>query len=321
MADTNTKVLVVGGAGYIGSAVVEALRQKNIPFAVYDNLLYEYQYLKPVDFFYGDILDTEKMREILPGFSHIVWLAAIVGNTACQVKPFLAASINTEAVQWIATHFSGRIVFSSTCSVYGQYSELVDENSLANPLSLYARTKLQAEKYLQGKNQLILRLGTVYGISDTYCRLRMDLVVNYMTANAIAKGCLKVFGGTQWRPLIHVKDLAEVIVDNLESRAYGIYNIATMNIQIKDLAWIVSNVTGCKIEYAGQKLEDERSYEVSTKKAIKDEIFRLGKVRTIEYGVKEIAQVIASKRVPYPEHDRYFNDRYLARLFKNEQHI
>ncbi len=311
------KVLVVGGAGYIGGAVTDILLEKKIPFAVYDNLLYEHQYLKPVEFIYGDIRDKEKLSKLLPEFSHIIWLAAIVGDAACQIKPELTVAVNQESVKWLAENYKVRIIFMSTCSVYGQNDELVDENSPLNPLSLYAKTKLQAEKYLVNTESLILRLGTAFGLSDNFSRLRMDLVVNYMTANAITKGKLKVYGGTQWRPLIHVKDIAQIIVDNLENSIRGIYNIATINIQIKDLAKIVSNLTGCQIEYAEQKFEDQRNYHVSTEKAKRDGVFTLEKIRTIEDGVKEIAELIKSGRIKYTENDIYFNERHIANLLKN----
>lgn len=322
MTDGIKKILVVGGAGYIGGAVTEVLIKRNIPFTVYDNLLYEYQYLKPVDFIYGDVRNTAKLKKILPQYSHIVWLAAIVGDAACRIRPDLTVAVNQDSVEWLAENYTGWIIFPSTCSVYGQNDQIVTEDSLVNPLSLYAKTKLQAEKYLRNKNCLILRLGTVYGVSDIYSRLRMDLVVNYMTANALTKGKLSVFGvGTQWRPLIHVKDVAEVIVDNLEKETEGIYNLAAANLQIKDLAKIISKLTGCKIEYTEQKFEDQRNYHVSTEKAIKENIFKLEKIRDIGYGVKEITNLIKSGRIKYTENDIYFNERHIANLLKNGELI
>lgn len=315
------KVLVVGGAGYIGGGVTDILKNRDIPFAVYDNLLYEYQYLKPVEFIYGDVRDTKKLAKILPKYSHVIWLAAIVGDAACQIKPELTVAVNQESVRWLAENYNGRIIFSSTCSVYGQNDQLVTEDSPTNPLSLYAKTKLQAEEYLQTGNHLILRLGTVYGVSDIFSRLRMDLVVNYMTANALTKGKLTVFGGTQWRPLIHVKDVAEVIADNLEKNTTGIYNLTTVNLQIKDLAKIVSKLTGCKIEYTPQKFEDQRNYRASSEKAKRDGVFTLKKIRDVAYGVREIADLIKSGRIKYTENDIYFNERHIANLYKNGELI
>jgi len=314
MNDKIKKVLVVGGAGYIGGEVANTLIKKKIPFTVYDCLLYESQYLKPVDFVFGDIRDTEKLSKILPNFSHVIWLAAIVGDAACEIKPELTISTNKDSVKWLAEIFNGRIIFLSTCSVYGEHSEIADENSSVNPLSLYAKTKLEAEKYLKDKNALILRLGTVFGLSDIHSRLRMDLVVNYMTARALTQGKIQVFGGEQWRPLIHVKDVAQVIVNNLEKTTNGVYNIATMNFRIKKLGKTIGELTGCDIEWIEHKFEDQRNYQASTEKAIKDNILFLDEIHSVEYGVKEITKLIESGRVKYTDNDIYFNEKHIANL-------
>src|SRR5579859_3980258 len=140
------KVLVVGGAGYIGGAVTDVLFQKKIPFTVYDNLTYENHYLKPVDFIYGDVRDTSKLKKLLPSYTHIIWLAAIVGDGASAINPSLTKAVNQDSIAWLVKHFTGRIIFTSTCSVYGVNHELVHEASPTNPLSIYAQTKLEAEK-------------------------------------------------------------------------------------------------------------------------------------------------------------------------------
>jgi nucleoside-diphosphate-sugar epimerase len=222
--------------------------------------------------------------------------------------------VNQNGVRWLAENHHGRIVFTSTCSVYGQYDAEVDEQSGVNPLSLYAKTKLQAENYLQHENSLIFRLGTAFGVSDTYSRPRMDLVVNYMTTNALTKGELSVFGGTQWRPLVHVKDIAQVIVHNLERPVRGIYNVASTNLQIKDLASIVGRMTGCKIRYTEQKFQDQRDYHVDTRKALRDGIYNPNTLRTVEDGVREIAELVALGRIKHTENDVYFNVRHVENL-------
>ena len=313
------KVLVVGGAGYIGGAVTDVLIRENVPFTVYDRLLYEHQYLKPVDFIFGDIRDVEKLKKILQKYTHVIWLAAIVGDPACKIKPDLTTSTNQEAVKWLSESFNGRIIFLSTCSVYGQNNNLIYENSKPNPLSLYAETKLKAETYLANKNCLIFRLGTVFGVSDAFSRIRMDLAANYMTANAIKRGALSVFGGSQWRPFIHVKDVGEAIVRNLDRDIVGIYNLASFNTQIKDMGETISKITGCKIEQVEQKFQDARDYHVSTDKALKDSVFDPNTTKKLEYGVKEISDIITSGRIKYTENDVYFNERHITSLIeKNE---
>ncbi len=303
----------------MGGAVTELLKQRGIPATVYDCLLYENHFLKPVEFAYGDVRDRDRLAGLLPGYTHVIWLSAIVGDAACQVNPRLTVEVNQEAVGWLAGHFHGRIIFASTCSVYGQHDALVSEDSPLNPLSLYAQSKRAAEEFLQQENSLVFRLGTAFGVSDTHSRPRMDLVVNYMTANAFSKGKLSVFGGLQWRPLIHVKDIAEAMVNNLERPVRGVYNLATTNLQIRDLAAIVSRVTGCAIETAEQKFQDARDYRVDTKKALRDHVFNPHTLRTVEDGVREIGELVRFGRLKYTENDIYFNARYVEKLRSNGQ--
>lgn len=313
------KVLVVGGAGYIGGAVTELLAAKNVPFTVYDSLVYEPHYLKKVDFIRGDIRDAEKLGSLLRSYSHLVWLAAIVGDGACEVNPALTTEINEKSIAWLAKNFRGRIVFTSTCSVYGLQDAELDEEAPVNPLSLYAKTKLKAEGFLQRENSLIFRLGTAFGVSDTYSRPRMDLAVNYMTANALTKGELSVYGGKQWRPLIHVKDIAQAIVDNLERPVRGIYNLAAVNMQIKELAATISAMTGCRIQYVEQKFQDQRDYHVSTDKALRDGVYNPHTQRTIEDGVRDIMELIGWGRIKQTENDVYFNVRHVGNLQSHGQ--
>ncbi len=308
------KVLVVGGAGYIGGAVTELLGAEKIPFSVYDSLVYEPHYLKKVDFIRGDVRDVGRLSGLLAGCTHVIWLAAIVGDGACEVNPELTVEVNQEAVRWLAETYHGRTVFTSTCSVYGQMDAEVDEESPVQPLSLYARTKLAAEKCLHEENSLIFRLGTAFGVSDTYSRPRMDLVVNYMTTNALTKGELSVFGGTQWRPLVHVKDIAQAIVHNLERPVRGVYNVAAANLQIKDLAAMVSGMTGCEMKYTEQKFQDQRNYHVSCKKALRDGIFSPHTMRTVQDGVREIAELVERGRIKQTEDEVYSNVRHAEKL-------
>src|SRR6185436_8855125 len=133
-------ILVVGGAGYIGGAVTDALlKMKNVRIRVYDKLLYEESYRKPIDFVYGDILDHSRLKPHLKWADAVVWLAAIVGDGACKLDEILTLEVNEKAVEWLSKNYKGRIIFTSTCSVYGaQKDALLNEHSPLNPLSLYA---------------------------------------------------------------------------------------------------------------------------------------------------------------------------------------
>ncbi len=306
-----TNVLVVGGAGYIGGAVTDILLAKKIPFSVYDNLTYENHYLKDVDFIYGDVRDQKKLLKILPKYSHVIWLAAVVGDGACAINPAFTKSINQDSVEWLSEHFKGRILFTSTCSVYGINKEPVTEESLTNPISVYAQTKLEAEKYLEKKNSIIFRLGTAYGLSDKFSRVRMDLAVNYMTMNAIRFGELTVFGGQQWRPFVHVKDIGRVLVQNLSNDKVGIYNLATENSTIIDIATRIKKITRCNIKKVEQKFEDERNYYANTNKGVKDKIFSLKTEYTIDFGIREISDLVHENRIKNLDLEYYSNEKYL----------
>ena len=313
-----TKVLVVGGAGYIGGAVTDALLAGHIQFTVYDNLLYEPHYLKPVDFVYGDVRNTKLLKQILSNYTHVVWLAAIVGDGACAVVPKLTTEVNTEAVLWLVNNFAGRIIYTSTCSVYGEHNEEVNEEGKLNPLSLYAKTKSEAEGYLLSwPNSLVFRLGTSFGLSDSYSRPRMDLVVNQMSVAALTKGEIMLYGGEQWRPLIHVKDIASAIVENLDRPVTGTYNIASVNLQIKTLAATCAGITKCNVICSELESKDTRNYRVSTKKALRDRIFNPYTVYSIADGIREFVNLIHSSRIKDTENNLYFNVRHMSELKEN----
>ena len=183
------KVLVGGGSGYIGGLVVEKIIEDGHDATVFNNLLYEDRYLKPVNFIYGSILDAEHVLSVAKGHDMVVWLAAIVGDPACEVDRELTNKVNHLAVKNFCEQFDKHIpmIFFSTCSVYGLGEGVLDESSPTNPLSAYASTKLAAEKYVLDRGGCVFRLGTVFGLGDTYSRLRLDLVVNVMTMRADRK--------------------------------------------------------------------------------------------------------------------------------------
>ena len=230
------KILIVGGAGYVGGYVTDLLKETNNEIIIYDNLLYENQFQKDVNFIYGDVRDYKKIQKYFDWADTVIWMAALVGDGACSINPVITNKVNFESVENLAKNFNGKIVFFSTCSVYGAQDDVLDENSKTNPLSVYASTKLSAEKILLSKNSLIFRLGTLFGVGDAFSRIRMDLVVNVLTAKAITEKKLTVFGGRQFRPLLHVKDAAHMIILAAESEKTGIYNLHSENIKIIDLA-------------------------------------------------------------------------------------
>jgi len=303
------KILVVGGAGYIGGSVTDLLMNKNYSFSVYDSLLYEEQYRKSVPFIKGDIRDTDKLKSIISGYDAVIWLAALVGDGACSINPSLTKEINQDTVEWLSKNYDGRICFLSTCSVYGRGEGILSENSDKEPLSVYAKTKLAAEHYLYDKNAITFRLGTVFGVSDQFSRMRMDLVLNIMTLNAITKGQISVFGGEQWRPLIHVKDVARAVVSGIESDKTGIFNIHHENTTMKNLGDMVVSATGAEIIYGDMMVQDMRNYKVSSDKVLKELGFKT--TYSIDYGISEVKDLIQSGRIVDPYTELYHNEKFL----------
>ena len=145
------KVLVIGGAGYIGGLAVDFLAQENYDVTVYDGLFYESRYLKPCNFVFGDIRNTQHLLDVAKDFDIIVYLAALVGDAACQVNLEHTENINHLAVKNFVQGLAPgkRLIFISTCSVFGAQEGLLNEDSSTNPLSAYASTKLKAEKWVQ----------------------------------------------------------------------------------------------------------------------------------------------------------------------------
>ena len=309
------KILIVGGAGYVGGYVTDLLIETNNEIIIYDNLLYEDQFQKNVNFVYGDVRDYKKIQKYFDWADTVVWMAALVGDGACSINPVITNQVNFESVENLAKNFNGKIVFFSTCSVYGAQDNILDENSNTNPLSVYASTKLSAEKILLNKNSLIFRLGTLFGIGDTFSRIRMDLVVNVLTAKAITEKKLTVFGGRQFRPLLHVKDAARMIILATESEKTGIYNLHSENIKIIDLAERVKKkFENVLIEKVDIKFQDARNYRVNGDKLKKD--FDFVPKYSVEDGVTEIKKIIFEKRLKDINDPRYTNQKYLE-IFKS----
>lgn len=308
------KVLVVGGAGYVGGAVTDLLQQyRQHMVSVYDSLVYEESYMKPVSFFHGDIRDRERLLPHLQWADAVIWLAALVGDAACALDPVAAVEVNQESVRWLAEVFPRRIIFLSTCSVYGAANSELDESSPTSPLSVYATTKLAAEQALAAThpNFIAFRLGTLFGLSDNYSRVRFDLVVNALTLRAQTTGQITVFGGEQYRPLLHVRDAARAVVRALDQSATGVYNLSRTNWNIFALADnIADHFPGLDVQHTPQHFEDHRNYRVSSAKAIKELGFN--SFLTIDDGIEEIRRLLDEHRLSDPASSRYRNHEHLA---------
>ncbi|MBW1781641.1 MAG: NAD-dependent epimerase/dehydratase family protein [Deltaproteobacteria bacterium] len=229
------KILVIGGAGYIGSVLTDKLLRMGHQVRVVDLLLYGKKSIecfgkRRFDFVRGDCRDRNTIEAALDGMDSVVHLGEIVGDPACGVNETLTIGTNYSATQMIAEacvkRGIKRFVFASSCSVYGQNGDDVNEMSEPNPISLYARCKIESEKAVLSFDYnrfcpTVLRLATVHGISF---RQRFDLVVNLLAIKALTERKIKIFGGAQWRPFISVKDVCRGIVAVLHSDTEDVRN-------------------------------------------------------------------------------------------------
>jgi nucleoside-diphosphate-sugar epimerase len=292
------RVLIVGGAGYIGGWLTDKAVESGHDVRVYDLLVYEERYLKEVDFHAGDVLDRERLSPHLEWADTVVWLAALVGDPACALDPGLTRKINLGSVAWLGRNYDGRIIFPSTCSVYGAQQEELDETSKTDPLSLYAETKLEAEKaLLQARpDSLVLRIATLAGVGDTYSRIRLDLVVNLLVMRAKLVGRLQVFGGEQYRPFLHVRDVATAIVPQIESSCAGSFNLGAGNHTISEIADRIIRRVGCgEIDHIDTPFQDTRNYRVSFARAWHELDFETA--YSLEDAIDQIADLIDAGRI------------------------
>lgn len=317
-SESKMNVLIVGGAGYLGGAVTDLLMNSKHNIRVYDVLLYEETYRKNVPFVFGDIRDRMRLKEHLDWADQVIWLAALVGDPACTLDEDLTVEINQNSLNYLKSSFHGRIIFMSTCSVYGAQDELLDESSPLNPLSLYAQTKQGAEEILADANALIFRLGTLHGVSDQFSRIRFDLVVNTLVMRAYMHGKINVFGGKQYRPMLHVRDAARAIVQALNVTNAGIYNLRSENVTILEIAKLVEQYfPTINVDITETKFEDSRNYRVSCEKARNELGFDPN--LTIEDGVRQLKELLEAGRVKNSFLSRFSNYLYLKPLITEYQ--
>jgi nucleoside-diphosphate-sugar epimerase len=260
-------ILVTGGAGYIGSVLIRKL----IPYHKVTVVDLKEPVI-PCSNIKADIREFNRVDADL-----VIHLAAIVGDPACARQPELAREVNFDATVKLYEK-SKRFVFASTCSNYGKTDEIVDENSPLNPVSLYAETKVEAEKAL--KDATILRFATAYGVSP---KMRYDLTVNEFTKEIIFGNELVVYGEQFWRPYCHVSDIADAIIMSMDYK--GTFNVGGKNYRKKDIVEMILSEFPGRVRYVKRE-EDPRDYRVSFER-IKTIGFR--RRFDVLYGIREVA--------------------------------
>ncbi len=320
------KVLVIGGAGYLGSVLTGRLLEKGYPVRILDSFIYgkrsveRYASDDRVEIIEGDIRNIETVNTAIRDTGSVILLAAVVGDPASKARPEQTVETNFLAAQVVASSAKlagiNKFIYASTCSVYGVGKDILDEEAPLNPVSLYAKTKISSEESIMGIadndfKPVIMRMSTLYGYSP---RMRFDLVVNTMTMTAFTEGRINVFGGNQWRPLLSLPDAAEAYVKVLESEqsAGRIYNVGSeeQNYKISDVAKLVAegikNVSQKEIpvNIEGDSV-DARDYRVSFKKIQSELSFTVK--HTISQAAAEIWNKLESKEIKDPKQKFYYN--------------
>jgi len=325
-ADDN-RVLVIGGAGYIGSALVEKLLNLGLQVSVLDAMHYGEETLSLVaghpnlNIVREDFRHIEVLTRAMSGVGSVIHLGGLVGDPACAVDTDLTVDVNVTATKVIGeiakAHGVRRFIFASSCSVYGASDEIVNEEAHFNPQSLYARSKVASEAVLDGLNDrdfavTCLRFATIYGISG---RTRFDLVVNVLCAKAVRDGAITVYGADQWRPFVHVQDVARAIAVTLQAPielvAGEVFNVGSdaQNYTLGEVAELIKRQAPDAEITSDDTFLDRRNYRVSFEKIRS----RLGfePAWTLERGITQVLAIVRSNQVGHYSLPTYSNVLYL----------
>ncbi len=321
------RVLLIGGGGYIGSALLPKLLEAGFRVRLLDVFLYGKEPIQDhlnhsnLEIVEGDFRRIEKVVAAMRNVGTVIHLGAIVGDPACALDETLTIEINLVATRMIAEVAKGagvrRFVFASTCSVYGASDGMLDERSLLNPISLYARSKIASERVLLENRDgdfapVILRFGTIFGFSG---RTRFDLVVNLLAAKAIFDGKITLFGGDQWRPFVHVEDAARAVMAVLEAPIQQVrgevFNVGDneMNFTLRQVGEVIQQMVPAAVLVDSGSNADRRNYRVDFSKVRHLTGYRTQ--WTLEAGVQQVIDAIQAGKVTDYSLPKYSNVKHL----------
>ena len=301
------RVLVTGGAGYVGSHLTRMLLDRGYHVRILDRFDYgrsgieglQHPHLEIIQ---GDICNSRAVSQAVKDVEGVLALAAIVGDPACNLDPEETIDLNYAATKILieACNFYGvrRLVFASSCSVYGANSDgMLTERSRLDPVSLYARTRVLSENILFDRRgdvePVVLRLATVFGLSP---RMRFDLVVNTLTVRAAVDKKISIFGGGQWRPNVHCRDAARAFILALEAPAGPVagevLNVGgdALNHRIAELGAMVAEIVGNVEVVMQNEIADPRNYRVSFEKIRR--VLGFVPEFTVAQGIAEVAAAV-----------------------------
>lgn len=325
-----TRVLVTGGAGYVGSVLVPKLLGHGFDVTVLDLFLYGEQVLDEVrhhpglSMVRGDVRDLKAVDRALADCESVIHLACISNDPSFELDPALGKSINYDAFRPLVEAARGkgvrRFVYASSSSVYGvKPEERVTEDLPVAPLTDYSRFKAMCEDVLleyqsRGFCCVILRPATVCGFSP---RLRLDLTVNILTNHALSNHRIRVFGGSQYRPNLHIQDMTDCYVQMLqlpdEAVAGRIWNVGYENLSVRQIADQVCEALNENIEVVTEPTDDLRSYRIDSERIYHDIGFRPR--ASVHDAVRDLAGAFRQGQVPDSMTDpRYFNIKTMQRV-------
>ena len=322
------RVLVTGGAGYVGAKLVPRLMQEGYEVTVLDLMIYgddvlpaESEKLKSCR---GDIRDQQMLRRLIPGHDAIIHLACISNDPSFELNPALGKSINRDAFEPMVNIAQGegvrRFLYASSSSVYGIKEEAnVNEEMTLEPLTDYSRFKAECEDILNSYisetfEPVTIRPATVCGYSK---RQRLDVVVNILTNLAYHKREITVFGGEQLRPNIHIDDMVDsyIVMLNAEREhvAGEIFNVGYENQSVKCLAETVRGVVGNDVRLSTVPTDDNRSYHISSEKVRRKLGFSA--THSVEEAVRGLVTAFENGSLPDSLNDeKYFNIKKMQSL-------
>tara|TARA_B100000686_G_scaffold324779_1_gene380788 strand:- start:12 stop:992 length:981 start_codon:yes stop_codon:yes gene_type:complete len=321
------KIFITGGAGYVGAILTPYLLAKGHKVTVFDLMMFGENVLKEnsnLKIIKGDIRNTELLNRVLPGHDVVIHLACISNDPSFELNPTLGKSINLDAftplVEIAKKNLIERFIYASTSSVYGIKKEKdVSETMSLEPLTDYSKYKASCETILkkyesENFTPITIRPATVCGYSP---RQRLDVVVNILTNLAYHKREITVFGGTQLRPNIHIKDMArayEVLIEAPKSKVSGeIFNAGFDNYSVLELANTVKKVIGDDVNIKSSFSNDNRSYHISSKKIKK--ILNFEPKKTISDAVNDLKLAFTKDLLPNSLTDeKYFNIKKMQSL-------
>ena len=320
-------ILITGGAGYVGSVLTKDLLKKGYQVTVLDLMIYGSEVLtkhKNLSIIKGDIRDQNLLNKVIPGHEVIIHLACISNDPSFELNPKLGRSINLESflplVEISKKKDVKRFIYASSSSVYGIKNEKdVHEDMELNPLTDYSKYKMECERILlkfksKDFTPVIIRPATVCGYSP---RQRLDVVVNIFANLGFNNREIKVFGGKQLRPNIHMKDMVNAYLILLEAEnekvSGEIFNAGYENISVQDLAKLTKSVLGDDIKLHNIPSNDNRSYHISSKK-IKN-ILKFEPKYTIKNAIEDLKVAFEKKLLPNSLKDeKYFNIKKMQKI-------